>query len=89
MMATTDAREVLADLMLDVIVFAELGTEDEINPDTAVRLLEDTIAALHRLGASDRLWLHDHVQAAARAEPDPERRRVLERLSHALIEEDE
>ena len=82
---TRELADVLADLVLNLVVSAELADEDEIHPDTAVRLLEGTVAELQGLGASDRLWLHEHVAAAAREERHPDRRRVLLWLAGELL----
>jgi hypothetical protein len=86
-LATRELREVLADLVLDTVVSAELAGEHEIHPDTAVKWLEGILSALRLLGASDRLWLYDYVKTAAATEPHPDRRRVLEWLAGELLEE--
>ena len=45
-----------------------------------------TLVELQGLGASDRLWLHEHV-ADAREERRPDRRRVLLWLAGELLED--
>jgi hypothetical protein len=88
MRVTVDLREVLAGLVVDLVVFAELGDEAEIHPDTAVKLLEGAVAEFGRLGTSDRLWLYDYVRGLVAQEAHPDRRRVLEWLAAELLEDD-
>ena len=86
--ATQALREVLAGLVVEIVVGAELAGEHEIHPDTAVKLLEGIMAALAQLGAADRLWLNEYVRALAAREPHPDRRRVLSWLAGELLEDD-
>jgi hypothetical protein len=88
-LATRELREVLADLVVNMVVFAELSGEHEMHPDTAVKWLEGIVAELQSLGATDRLWLYEHVKGAAADEPHPDHRHVLEWLAGELLEEAE
>ena len=81
------ARDVLADVVVELVVFCDLADEHEVHPDTSVRLLEGTLAALDELRASDRLWLIERVRTLAAAEAHPDRKRALERLAGQLLEE--
>jgi hypothetical protein len=84
--STRDLREVLADLVVGFAVFAELSDEDELHPDSALKWLETIVVGLRQLGASDRLWLYEHVKAAAEREPHPDNRRVMLWLAGELLE---
>lgn len=83
-MASRD--ELLADLVLDDIVWLELVDEETLHPDTAVNMLEGVSAALNTLGASDRLWLLDRIRARAAAEQRPRAKEALEALAGYLLD---
>jgi hypothetical protein len=78
--------ELLADLVLDTMVWFELVDDDTLHPDTAVNMLEGYTAGFQRLGASDRLWLYERVRARAAQERDLKAKRLLEAVAGDLLD---
>ena len=65
--------------LLDCIAFLELSDDATVDPDAAVRQIE-SVAHLLRSARADRDRMIADISALAAAEPNPERRRLFERL---------
>ncbi|MFC9331546.1 hypothetical protein [Kitasatospora sp. NPDC057015] len=80
---------VLAGLLVDTIRFLDGCDDDEVDPDCAVKVMEDVASVLKRLPSEqlDRLLLA--IGGLAEAEADPGRREFLEAFPDAcgLVEE--
>ena len=75
-------RAVLAALV-DCLVFIEQSPDDVIEPDAAVRALEDVASRLEVLTAGEREHLHRQLSALAE-EADRPRREFIERMPETL-----
>ncbi|MGW4759324.1 hypothetical protein [Streptomyces chartreusis] len=79
----------LAGLVVDAVWFLESCGDDEIDPDSAVKMVEGVGGALLRLPLDQRDRLLQVLTDLAEVEPDPARREFLESLPSAcgLVEE--
>lgn len=68
----------LAEGLVDVLWFVESCEDEQMDPDDAVRVLEDAAHLMGRLSPDQRGELLDLVDAMAAEETDPERREFLE-----------
>jgi hypothetical protein len=76
--------DALVAALLECIVFLELGNDDQVNPDDAVKTMESVAYILGRMSPEDRASLASVVLAHAVLETNPERRSVFESMPEAL-----
>lgn len=81
----------LAGLVVDVVWFLESCGDDEVDPDSAVKMMEGVGGELLRLPLDQRDRLLQVLTDLAEAEPDPVRREFLQSFPFAsgLVEEQE
>ena len=79
--------EILADAVLDMVAWFELVDDETLDPDLAVKALEQLAYHLHRLDGIDRARFVEHARARARAERDPRYRRTFEAVVDDLLAE--
>ncbi|MFI6861578.1 hypothetical protein ACIBKZ_17020 [Streptomyces sp. NPDC050421] len=81
----------LARLVVDAVWFLESCDDDEVDPDSAVKMMEGLGGELLRLPLDQRDRLLHVLTDLAEAEPDPARRDFLESFPFAcgLVEEQE
>lgn len=75
---------VLAGLLVDVVWFLDSCSDDEVDPDTAVKLMNNAAWVLGELPEAQRDRIVEIIGDSARAETDPSRRRFLESFPEAL-----
>ncbi|MEV5319326.1 hypothetical protein AB0K92_17015 [Streptomyces sp. NPDC052687] len=68
----------LAEGLVNVLWFVESCEDEQMDPDDAVRVLEDAAHLLSGLSAGQRDELLDLLDGMAAEETDPERREFLE-----------
>jgi hypothetical protein len=51
--------------LVDAFLFLECSGEDEVNPDSAVRCMENMSSSLLTLGHSDQIALRSHLEKIA------------------------
>ncbi|MGW0190115.1 hypothetical protein ACWDV7_30755 [Streptomyces sp. NPDC003362] len=73
----------LAGLVVDVVWFLESCGDDEVDPDSAVKMLEAVSGELLRLPPDQRARLLRVLTGLAEAEPNPARREFLESFPFA------
>ncbi|MFC8453075.1 hypothetical protein [Kitasatospora sp. NPDC057223] len=80
---------VLAGLLVDNIRFLDSCDDDEVDPDCAVKVMEDVASVLKGLPSEQLNRLLLAVEGLAETESDPERREFLKALPDAcgLVEE--
>lgn len=78
--------EVLADMVVDTIVWLELVDDETLHPDLAVKLVEEDYARLLELAPTDRRWLVDRIRARAATDPREGWRIALGRLAEDLAD---
>ena len=83
-MASRD--EVLADAVLDMVAWFEVVDDETLDPDVAVKALEQLAYHLHRLEGGDRAAFVERARARARTERDPRYRRAFEEVADDLAE---
>jgi hypothetical protein len=81
-------EKLLADLVLDTLVWFELVDDATLHPDAAVNMLEEYTWRLGTLDAQGRSWLIDRIDAKYEAESRPRARNALEALKEALLDAD-
>ncbi|KAF3465947.1 hypothetical protein [Streptomyces sp. Tu 3180] len=81
----------LAGLVVDVVWFLDSCGDDEVDPDSAVKMTESVGGELLRLPPDQRDRLLQVLTDLAEAEPNPARREFLESFPFAcgLVEEEE
>lgn len=81
----------LAGLVVDVVWFLDGCGDDEVDPDSAVKMMEGVGGELLRLPQVQRDRLLQVLTDLAEAEPNPARREFLESFPFAvgLVEEQE
>ena len=57
--------------IIDAFLFLESSGPDEVNPDSAVRCMENICSSLLRLRRSDQLALRSHLATIADEAKDP------------------
>ncbi|MEV6209336.1 hypothetical protein [Kitasatospora sp. NPDC051914] len=79
----------LAGLVVDCVRFLDTCGDDEVDPDSAVKMTESVAWALQRLPEDQLDRFLTALADLARAEPDPQRREFLESFPAAcgLVEE--
>ncbi|MGY1581408.1 hypothetical protein [Streptomyces sp. MN13] len=79
----------LAGLVVDVVWFLESCGDDEVDPDSAVKMMEGVGGELLRLPPDQRARLLQVLTDLAEAEPNPARREFLESFPFAcgLVDE--
>jgi hypothetical protein len=82
-------NEVLMTIVVHAAAFFELGGDDVIDPDTALKQLEWMHWELDRLDPDEKEALAAFVLAEAEAERDPRRRAFLFEFPRALGLRDE
>jgi hypothetical protein len=80
-------NEALADAVLDMVAWFELVDDETLDPDVAVKALEQLANHLHRLDGADRARFVEHARARARGERDPRYRRAFEAVVDDLLTE--
>ncbi|MEV7860783.1 hypothetical protein AB0O86_18605 [Streptomyces hirsutus] len=82
---------VLAGLVVDVLWFLDSCGDDEVDPDSAVKMMEGVGGELLRLPLAQRERLLQVLTDLAEAEPNPARREFLESFPFTcgLVEEEE
>ena len=83
MTATDPLVPALAGLVVDVVWFLDSCGDDEVDPDSAVKMLEGAGGELLRLPLDQRNRLLRVLTDLAEAEPDPARREFL-KFPHRL-----
>ncbi|WP_430791469.1 hypothetical protein [Actinoplanes sp. G11-F43] len=71
-------RDVLLDAWLSLVTSLELSDDDLVDPGFVSDALGDLVPALARLAPADRELLTDLIRQRAAAEPDPDRRQILQ-----------
>ena len=66
-------EDTLVATLLDLLAFLELSGADVVEPDAAVRQMEETAHRLRALASADRTRLVDLIVRCAAAEVVPER----------------
>lgn len=81
----------LAGLVADALWFLDSCGDDEVDPDSAVKMMEGVCGELLRLPLDQRDRLVQVLTDLAEAEPNPARREFLQSFPFAcgLIEEEE
>lgn len=81
---------VLAGLVVDVVWFLDSCEDDEVDPDSAVKMMESVSWMLTRLPQDQRHRFLQVLADLAEAEQNPSRREVLEAFPFAsgLVEEE-
>ena len=59
---------ILADAVLDMVAWFELVDDDTLDPDLAVKALEQLAYHLHKLEGADRAAFVEHARARVRSE---------------------
>jgi hypothetical protein len=78
--------EILADAVLDLLVWFEFVDDQALDPDLAVKALEQIARHLHRLAGEDRDWFVGYVRARAATERDPRYRSAYEAVAEDLAD---
>ncbi|CAL9413381.1 hypothetical protein [Streptomyces sp. enrichment culture] len=80
----------LAGLVVDALWFLDSCGDDEVDPDSAVKMTESVCGELLRLPPDQRDRLLQVLTDLAEAEPDPTRREFLQSVPFAcgLVEEE-
>jgi hypothetical protein len=73
----TGVLEIVVEALLDCLMFLELGDDEAVNPDDAVRQMEWVAHLLGDLSPADRQHLTELAEARAAREEDPDRREFL------------
>ena len=68
----------LAEALVGVLSFVESCEDEQMNPDDAVKVLEDVAHLLNQLSSDQRSELLELLGAMAAMETDPARREFLE-----------
>jgi hypothetical protein len=55
----TDLERILAKTLMEVLIFADLSDDDDIDPDVATKLFEPVAAVLQNISAEDRRTVAD------------------------------
>ncbi|MFF7736306.1 hypothetical protein [Streptomyces sp. NPDC007984] len=81
----------LANLLVDVVWWLESCGDEEVDPDSAVKMMESVGGVLLRLPSDQRQQLLRVLGELAEAEQDPARREFLESfpLSIGMVEDEE
>ncbi|MFE1925096.1 hypothetical protein ACFW91_21295 [Streptomyces asoensis] len=81
----------LAGVLVDVVWWLESCGDDEVDPDSAVKIMESVGGELLRLPSGQRERLVQALADLAEAEQDPARRDFLEAFPFAvgLVEDEE
>lgn len=81
----------LAGLVVDALWFLDSCGDDEVDPDSAVKMMESVGGELLRLPLDQRDRLLQVLADLAEAEPNPARREFLQSFPFAcgLVEEEE
>ncbi|MFJ1980679.1 hypothetical protein [Streptomyces albogriseolus] len=81
----------LARLVVDALWFLDSCGDDEVDPDSAVKMMESVSGELLRLPLDQRDRLLQVLADLAEAEPNPARREFLQSFPFAcgLVEEEE
>ncbi|MFE6408965.1 hypothetical protein ACFVOR_18765 [Streptomyces sp. NPDC057837] len=81
----------LAGLVVDALWFLDSCGDDEVDPDSAVKMMESVGGELLRLPLDQRDRLLQVLADLAKAEPNPARREFLQSFPFAcgLVEEEE
>lgn len=81
----------LAGLVVDAVWFLDSCGDDEVDPDSAVKMMESVGGELLRLPLDQRDRLMQVLTDLAEAEPNPARREFLQSFPFAcgLVEEEE
>jgi hypothetical protein len=75
---------VLAGLVVDVVWFLDTCEDDEVDPDSAVKMMESVAWVLGRLPQDQRDRMLQVLSDLAQAEENPGRREFLEEFPVAL-----
>ncbi|MER5791793.1 hypothetical protein [Streptomyces sp. NPDC001980] len=74
----------LADLLVDLVWWLESCGDEEVDPDSAVKMMESVGWALVQLPSDQRQRLSQVLADLAEAEQDPARREFLESFPFAI-----
>ncbi|WP_254646394.1 hypothetical protein [Streptomyces sp. GbtcB6] len=74
----------LADLLVDLVWWLESCGDEEVDPDSAVKMMESVGWALVQLPSDQRQRLSQVLADLAEAEQDPARRKFLESFPFAI-----
>ncbi|NGN62941.1 hypothetical protein G5C51_03350 [Streptomyces sp. A7024] len=74
----------LAETLVDVMWYIEGTDEEQMNPDDAVKVLENAAASLGGLPQGRRAELVELLGTMAQEESDPERREFLEEFPESF-----
>jgi hypothetical protein len=70
--------------VIDAFLFLESSGPDEVNPDSAVRCMENISSSLLRLRQSDQLALRSHLATIADEATDPTYRDFIRALPNMI-----
>lgn len=79
-----ESEQVLADAVLDLVAWFEVVDDTTLEPNQAVKALEQIAYHLHRLAGEDRDRFAAHARARASLERDPRYRRTFEAVAEDL-----
>ena len=66
--------------IIDALLFLEHSTDDEVDPDLAVRCMENMSASLHALTQADQIALRSRLEKIAEESPEPRYRDFVRAL---------
>ena len=66
--------------IIDALLFLEDAGPNEVDPDSAVRCMENIAASLHALDRSNQLALRAHFESLATESQDPAYAQLVRRL---------
>jgi hypothetical protein len=78
------ADEPFMNLVIDCVLFFERSSDDVIDEDSAIQMLEQIAATLQRLDASTRARFLRHLQERAEQAESPDQWQAIERVAVAL-----
>lgn len=74
----------VADALIELITTLELATDDQIDLDFEVSIMESLGCMLQRLGAEERDDFLEHVERRAAAARDPSRAEIIRLIPEGL-----
>jgi hypothetical protein len=78
------ADEPFMNLVVDCVLFFEQSSDDFIDEDSAIQMLEQIAATLQRLDASTQPRFLLHLQERVEQAESPDQRQAIERVAVAL-----
>lgn len=78
------ADEPFMNVVIDCLLFFEQSSDDVIDEDSAIQMLEQIAAQLQRLDVSTRARFLRHLQKRAEQAESPDQPQAIERIAVAL-----